>query len=56
MPSVSRIPITDGEAEALSALRGFGVLRRGKGRLPLAPHPHPRHDHPAFASLRTGFS
>jgi hypothetical protein len=41
------------KAEALFALRGFCVLRRGKGRLPLAPHPHPRHDHPAFASLRT---
>jgi hypothetical protein len=26
------------QAEALFALRGFCVLRRGKGRLPLAPH------------------
>ena len=31
---------------------GFGVLRRGKGLPPLAPHPHPRVWPPTSASLR----
>jgi len=52
----SEVPRARDQTEALFALRGLCVLRRGKGLLPLAPHPHPRHDHPSFASLRTDFA
>jgi hypothetical protein len=51
-------PATIGQfhAEALVALRGHCVLRRGKGLPPLSPHPFLRKRPSSSASLRTGFS
>jgi hypothetical protein len=54
-------PVIFGNTEAIdvrsAALApGLCVPRRGKGLPPLAPRPHPRYDHPAFASLRTDFT